>query len=129
MAPATITTSFATTAKTRPGKSRAREHGARPWQHPHAPAYRRRARKSAARVGKETLQGVYDFVARRFDASTDTWSDPAIIAGATMKNTELSQGLGIFALGGNASGLAALSFSDWDSTADSPPRLELASFY
>jgi hypothetical protein len=34
---------------------------------------------------KETLQGVYDFVARRFDASTDRWSDPAIISGATMK--------------------------------------------
>lgn len=73
--------------------------------------------------------GVYELVARRFDASTDTWSEPVSIPGATMKNTELEQGLGNFALGGNASGLAALSFSDADSVAKNPTRLQLASFY
>jgi hypothetical protein len=72
-------------------------------------------------------ESVYEFVSRRFDSSTATWSVPAVIAGATMKNKELSKGYGTLALGGNASGLAVLSFADW--SANYPTRLQLASFY
>jgi hypothetical protein len=46
-----------------------------------------------------------------------------------MKNTKLEQGLGTFALGGNASGLAVLSFSDWNTATNEPTKLQLASFY
>jgi hypothetical protein len=78
---------------------------------------------------KAKSAGVYEFVSRRFDASTDTWSAPAIIPGAIMKNTELVKGLGSFALGGNAHGLAALSFADWSTATSYPARLQLASYY
>jgi hypothetical protein len=72
--------------------------------------------------------GIYDLVGRRFDASTDTWSDATRIAGATLNNPAFARGVGSFALGGNASGLGALSFYDRDSSGNFT-RLQLASFH
>jgi Bacterial Ig-like domain len=75
---------------------------------------------------KPQSTGVYNFVYQRFDAAADSWSGPLPIASASMTNAELGTGIGRMALGGNASGLAAFTFSD---VVDWPSKLQLASFY
>lgn len=70
--------------------------------------------------------GVSTFAYRRFDAAAGAWLDAKLIGGVTIKNADFSAVYGRFALGGNANGLAAVSFSDY---ADTPKNLRLASFY
>jgi hypothetical protein len=71
---------------------------------------------------------VYDLVAQRFNALTGEWSGPAAIEGATMKAPELPLGFSRYALGGNQSGLAALTLADVPA-GGFPTKLRLASFF
>jgi hypothetical protein len=72
--------------------------------------------------------GVYGLVAQRFNARAFEWSGPSPIVGATIDSLELRNGEGRYALGGNQSGLAALTFADMPTGAEGS-NLRLASFY
>jgi hypothetical protein len=69
---------------------------------------------------------------QRFDAAAKTWRGAKPIAGATLNHGYFNPEDGAFSLGGNASGLAALTFFDYPRMAGGGAtcsNLRLASFY